>query len=232
MKVDQFTREHKPLESTADLEKLSAHESLENFLFEQYMRSQLVNDFFEQMEEYGISEKTVKDMQDAVSPLGNDEVLAALSLPFEIREKWYSDIERSVESGKETPEDFVQRLVGLGKKYQFTIGYHTSPNDILPDENGQWQIHGTENDHRDNDLSMAYYSNKYRHLFKKKGPKFIYVVRAEKGHRSDGNWNRAPSLSVVMRLPFEQVVQYVDATVKEIEQNIANKSVNEKSPSA
>ena len=82
----------------------------------------------------------------------------------------------------------------------------------------RWDIKGTEKDHRDDDRNMAYYSTKYRHLFKKKGPKFVYIVRTEpQTHKTDGNWSRAGKLSVVTRVPFEEVFEYVEKTSRAIE---------------
>ncbi len=62
---------------------------------------------------------------------------------------------------------------------------------------------------------MAYYSTKYRHIYKKKHPKFIYIVRTDPStHKTDGNWSRSDSLSVITRIPFEQVVQIVESTAR------------------
>jgi len=63
---------------------------------------------------------------------------------------------------------------------------------------------------------MAYFSTQYRHLFKKRHPKFIYIVRVDpKTAKTDGNWSRVDSLSVIARVPFEKVWQYVESTIKE-----------------
>jgi hypothetical protein len=50
---------------------------------------------------------------------------------------------------------------------------------------------------------MAFYSKQYRHLYGKKGYHYIYTVRALPDHRTDGNWFRAPMLSIVSELAIE-----------------------------
>ncbi len=103
------------------------------------------------------------------------------------------------------------------------MGYHTSPHDIKPDDSGHWNIKGFEQDHRDSDLSKAYYSTKYRHLFKKRDPKFIYIVGTDPHtHGTDGNWSRAGMLSIVARVPFSDVVEYVENTARDIEKKKAD----------
>ena len=72
---------------------------------------------------------------------------------------------------------------------------------------------------------MAYYSTKYRHLFRKKNPIFVYIVRTEPtAHKTDGTWSRAGSLSIVARVPFREVIDYVESTAPQE----LKKAVNEK----
>jgi len=219
IETDAITRdwkEHPEIEKK--LVKAPEYESLRNKLFEQYMEQHLIELFFETAADIGYSEDSIREAQNELSQYSDSEILGALSLPHELREKWIEKSLKSIEDKKATAGEVISELVTLGKKYGFNIGYHTSPQDIKPDAHEKWLIRGTEKDHRDNDMTMAYYSNQYRHLFKLKNPQYIYVVRAEKDHRSDGNWNRAPSLSVIMRLPFGQVHQYVESAARAIEE--------------
>lgn len=216
--IDPATEQWHPDENIAEkLKDAPRYESLRNKLFEQYMKQHIVGLFFEEARDVGFRDDQIEEIQNSLSKHDDSEILGALSLPHELREKWLSRAFESIEADKNTPVLCIEQLVSLGKKFGFTIGYHTSPQDIRPKDNGEWVIRGTEHDHRDNDIAMAYYSNKYRHLFKLKSPQYIYVVRAERDHRSDGNWNRAPSLSVIMRLPFVQVHEYVERAAQKIE---------------
>lgn len=186
-------------------------------VFDQYMKQQLVEDFFEELDEY-IEPEDVDRMRSVLSDYEDEEIYAALSLPKELRELRFEKFKKSLEEESETPEELIKELVEVSQKYGFGVGYHTSPNDIRPDKNGHWVIAGTEPDHRDGDRAMAYYSTQYRHLFKKKDPKFVYMVRTEpQTHRTDGNWSRASTLSVIMQVPFSEVFNYVEKTTHAIE---------------
>lgn len=218
IETDSHSREWKAHPDIEEkIAKAPEYEPLRNKLFEQYMEQHLIELFFETAADVGYSEAMIREAQNELSSYNDNEILGALSLPHELREKWIEKSLKLIENGERTPSEVIRELIGLGRKYGFKIGYHTSPQDIKPDTGDKWNIRGTEKDHRDGDMTMAYYSNQYRHLFKLKNPQFIYVVRAEKDHRSDGNWNRAPTLSVIMRLPFGQVHQYVENAARSIE---------------
>ena len=192
-----------------------SHEDLKDMLFDVYMKQQLLEDFFETLAGY-VDEADVDEIRELMAGYSNTEVYAALSLPHELRERKFAEFEQRIAAGEEATE-VMKQFIAVSNKYEFGVGYHTSPIDIRPDETGKWLIKGTEADHRDDDLMMAYYSSQYRHLFKKRHPKFIYIVRTEpQTHKTDGNWSRASSLSVVGRVPFEDVYSYVESTSKEI----------------
>lgn len=192
-------------------------EEIKDTLFGEYMKQQLLEDFFNDLEGY-ISVDNVDKMRSVLAEYDDDIVYSALSLPAELRERKFLDFSKKLEDESKTAEELMKDLINVSSRYGFSIGYHTSPYDIKPDDKGRWSIKGTEKDHRDNDLMMAYYSTKYRHLFKKKGPKFVYIVRTEpQTHKTDGNWSRASELSVVAQVPFEEVFNYVEKTSRDIE---------------
>lgn len=192
-------------------------EELKNRLFNAYLRNSVAKQFMEHARDCDFNESEVEEIELALGTLSIDDALAALSLPFELREKWFETTLDKIESGESDIATAVNELVALGKKNGFSIGFHTSPVDIQPEENGRWVIKGSEKDHRDNDLTMAYYSKQYKHIFKQRNPQFIYVIRALEGERTDGSWYRAPSLSVIARLPFEEVNNFVEDEAREIE---------------
>ena len=209
----------------ADLEPNSGEmspEAMKDYLFDQYLKQQLVEEFFDNLSEY-LDDKEVDEMRAVLSEYDDKDVYATLSLPHELRERKFSEFQKKIEDGTKEAGQLMQDFVQSSTQYGFSIGYHTSPHDIKPSESGQWIIKGYENDHRDNDLSRAYYSTKYRHLFKKKDPKFIYIVRTDPStHKTDGNWSRAGSLSVVAKVPFPDVVNYVENTVQDMEKKKAD----------
>lgn len=201
-------------------EEISA-EKIKDTLFDQYLKQNLIEDFFDELHEY-LDEEAVDDMRGELANYDDEDIYATLSLPKELRHRKFTDFQKQLESENKNPGEVIKSFVEASKRHGFGIGYHTSPNDIKPDEQGRWTIKGFESDHRDDDLSKAYYSTKYRHLFKRRNPKFIYIVRTDPStHRTDGNWSRAGTLSVVARVPFEDVVEYVEKNVRDIEKKKA-----------
>lgn len=188
-------------------------EEIKNYLFDEFMKNQLLNDFFQSLQDY-FSSTQIDEMRRELINYSPEQIYAALSLPAELRDRKFTEFEQKIESGlgiNEIVHEFIEKSFIRG----FGVGYHTSAVDIRPDENGSWFIKGTEADHRDDNKLMAYYSTQYRHLYKKSNSKFIYIVRVDpSSHRNDGNWHRASALSVVARVPFEKVVRYVETTAK------------------
>lgn len=208
-------------ENIAEAEAETSVEEMKDTLFDQYLKQQLIEDFFQHLEEY-LDDKQVDAMRGELANYEDADVYSTLSLPFELRDRKFTSFHKEIEAGKD-PAVLMKTFVEASKKRGYGIGYHTSPNDIKPNDNGQWNITGYEKDHRDDDLSKAYYSTKYRHLFKKKDPKFIYIVRTDpETHRTDGNWSRAGILSIVARVPFSDVVEYVESTARDLEKEKAD----------
>lgn len=216
----KFERSEEDVSEVENLEETSA-EKIKDTLFDQYMKQKLIEDFFDELHEY-LDEDFVDEMRGELANYDDDDIYATLSLPKELRYRKFTDFQKQLESEDKDPKELMKNFIEASKRHGFGIGYHTSPNDIKPDDQGRWTIKGSENDHRDDDLSKAYYSTKYRHLFKKRDPKFIYIVRTDPStHRTDGNWSRAGMLSVVARVPFGDVVEYVEKNVRDIEKKKA-----------
>lgn len=198
---------------------------IKDMLFDEYMKQKLVEDFFDELTEY-LDDDHVDAMRGALTKHPEANVYATLSLPKELRTRQFTQFREGVEKGG-SPEDLMDDFVNRSSRYGFGLGYHTSAADIKPDEkSGRWEVVGREPDHRDNDLARAYYSSHYRHLYspkdhqiyvKKAMPRFIYIVRTEPTHKTDGNWSRASRLSIIARVPYTEVLNYVESTVKKIE---------------
>ena len=218
--MDATSRSHRPLErAVVESRALLEHrEDLEDLLFDQYMKQHLTDGFFEDLEEY-LTEEHVEEVRSALAAYSDSEIIAAVAIPYELRDRLFSACQRHITEGKKTPKAFIADLVHRSQQEGYGIGYHTSPVDIQPNpRTNEWSIQGTEKDHRDNDLTRAYYSSKFKHLYKAKGDGFIYVVRTHPENKTDGNWSRASLLSVIMRVPFREVYDYVTETVTDMEQ--------------
>ena len=193
-------------------------EKIKDRVFDEYMKQRIMVEFYADLKDY-FSEEEIDVFRSEFSKVSDTEFESIISIPHELRSKIFDKL--FLEYGKGTPlEDLVCGYIQQVSDRGFGIGYHTSPHDFGPSEDGSWNIKGTEKDHRDGDRMMAYYSTQYRHLFKKRHPKWIYAIRTsfnDDTHKTDGNWHRADTLSVIMKVPFQEVIDYVESTVKKEE---------------
>lgn len=193
-------------------------ENLKDRVFDEYMKQKIMVEFYADLKDY-FSDEEIDIFRSEFSQVSDEEFESIISIPHELRHKLFEKLFAAYEKGtslRDVLRSYIEQVSARG----FGIGYHTSPYDFGPDENESWNIKGTEKDHRDNDRMMAYYSTQYRHLFKKRHPKYIYAVRTsfnDNSHKSDGNWHRADTLSVIMKVPFQEVVNYVESTVRKEE---------------
>ena len=202
------------IQMTPDFEGTEAE--LKDFLFNEYAKQALVGVFFERLSEY-VDPEDIDRMQGEMVNYSEEEILSVLALPKELAEKNFTQFEQRLQAG-DSPEEVMRDYIQKVAKYQFSIGFHTSPRDIKPSlEDGSWGIKGSEKDHRDNDRLMAYYSVQYRHLFKKMGSKYIYIVRASPQDKSDEdkNWFRNDTLSIITRLKLHEVINYVETNARQ-----------------
>tara|TARA_B100000900_G_scaffold408914_1_gene423951 strand:+ start:243 stop:920 length:678 start_codon:yes stop_codon:yes gene_type:complete len=219
MGIDNLSVSHKPLkEEKLDSALKSSEmspEEIADFLFDQYMKQHLLDKFFEDLEDY-LDTSQIEEVRASLASYKDDEVTIATAIPNELREKNFQRLHDEVTKEGKTPAEAIKRLVEASNRYNFGIGYHTSPIDIRPTANGVWNIKATEQDHRDGDLARAYYSSKFRHLYKAKNDGYIYAVRTSPEDKTDGNWSRSSSLSIIMRVPFREVHDYVVQTAKKM----------------
>jgi hypothetical protein len=191
-------------------------EKLKDELFYQVARDALIGDFFNELSDY-LEPEDRDEFEGYLSEVSEEEFMSALSLPHQLRERWFQKFMDEIDAG--TPARAVaKKYVDTLSKYKFDIGFHTSPNDIKPNrETGEWFIKGTEKDHRDNDRVMAFYSKQYRHLYKKDGSKYIYLVRTSPEDKTDGNWYRNDTLNIIMKIPLMDVIKIVELSARNVE---------------
>lgn len=183
-------------------------------LFYAYAEQAVMAVFFERLSEF-VDHDDLDKMYKVLSQCAEEEALSAISLPEELSERIFSDFEKRISAG-EHAEDVMKSYIDKVAKYKFSYGFHTSPQEIRHDpQTGAWTVKGKQKDHRDNDFPMAYYSKQYRHLYKKDGVKYIYVVRASPDDKTDNNWYRNNSLSIITKLDFYKATQYVEGLARQ-----------------
>lgn len=183
-------------------------------LFYAYAKQAVMGVFFDRLVEF-VDEDDIDKMQGVLADCTEEEILSVISLPEELSERIFSDFEKRILEG-ENAEDVMKSYVEKVAKYKFSVGFHTSPEEVRHhSDTGAWTIKGRQKDHRDDDLPMAYYSKQYHHLYKKKGVKYIYVVRASPEDKTDDNWYRNSSLSVITKLSFHEATQYIEQLARQ-----------------
>jgi hypothetical protein len=208
--VAYLAHEHEP-------ESESVHELRER-AFRVLVDRHLVDSWREALSDADFESDEIEAFIDTLGAYDEEALDRVLSLPGELRGQILEQYRARIDNDELEPADMVAELRDKAARNGFSIGFHTSNHDIRPDEEGKWMIRGTEQDHRDNDMSMAYYAKEYEAMYRRKQPEYIYVVRARDDDRTDGKWWRAPSLSVIAQLPMRSVQQSVEELTSEVRQ--------------
>lgn len=191
--------------------------------FPRVIAQHLIEHVTDDLADAGFEEDKIQEFERSLAELNEHTLQAFLSVPAQLRVRLYETYLEKVQDGKLTIEEMVEDIGKKNQSNHFTLGYHLSPREIAPDKEGNWTIRGTEPDHRNEDIPMAYYSLDYRNRYREKPSRYLYVVRAElrdqSGHYQDNNgvWGRAPSLSVIDRFDMSTLEQEMDQLTSETE---------------
>lgn len=185
---------------------LEREERREEF-FEYFVTNEMLERFEDDLSDLDVDMDTIRLITSAATGMNFQGIYAALSYPHELRTTFLSRLLLKVYSGALPPEKMLSEMHEIAHKHGFSVGFHLSRFDIQPDQKGRWAVIGKEQDHRDGDLPMAYYSRAFKHLYKRKLANFLYVVRAENTHRvgDDKKWWRASTLSIVQKIPMDKL---------------------------
>ncbi len=207
-------------------ENLENREKMLEDSFLSVVYERVIESMSEALEEAGFSPEDERMFRKSLSTLPVVEIGGVLSMPYELRQRRLPKLFEKMKEGMSIA-DIVQQLASEARERGFRLGYHMSNFDIAPlpkKEGGEsWTVDGKEQDHRDADLPMAYYSTDLANLYAKKRARFLYIVRAETAagttHKqdNDGSWGRAPKLDVVDKLNYEDVMREVRARVGALE---------------
>jgi hypothetical protein len=194
---------------------------LKEHLFKRIINAKLYDSFLEMLKErYHVSDVDIEEVSRYLlsSPVPLDRLLAT---SYELKQVRLNNLLKKGELNAKGIINSIKRTLDFRDD---RVGYHTSKYNIskkkIKDTSRgdvwEWNISGTEIDHRDNDLPMAYYSTTYNDIYREKKPKFIYLVSSTKDHRSDGAWKRALSLDIIDVLDYKEVMDEVWEEVNNI----------------
>jgi hypothetical protein len=181
--------------------------------------NKLWDQFKDQMSECDFSDQEIAEIEKGI-PNDPERAKSFFAVPFELQQTVFSKYKEKVTRGEIKPADIPKDLIQKMNDYGFTIGFHLSNKDIHPNDGNKWEIIGKQEDHRDSDRSMAYYSHSFakRYTAGKELP-ILYVIRSETGKETahkqdnDNSWGRASKLSVIAKLDMTEI----DKTVEHIE---------------
>lgn len=183
--------------------------------FVSVVQERIIETMSEALEEAGFTPEQERTFRKHLASLPLQDINGVLSIPYELRHMRLSKLHERVEDGTSVAE-IVDSIAREARERKFTIGYHMSNAEIAPVKTAKseaWAIDGREQDHRDSDLPMAYYSTDLANLYDKKRARFLYIIRADMGpettHKqdNDGTWGRAGKLDIVERLGYEDVMR-------------------------
>jgi hypothetical protein len=210
------------------------HEILEarERLFEVIVSEQLLERFEEDLFDAQMSTELVNAIVDSAADMSHKDLARALSYPFDprARQKLFSGIQSQLRAGILTPQAVLPYLAKIATGSKVSIGFHMSPTPIRPQEKKTaygvetiWGFKGRESDHRDNDLSRAYYSRSFQTLFRRGVRNHMYIVRASDADENDGTWWRATSLSIVAEISVEKL----DRAMRSLQQQFNDRAESE-----
>lgn len=192
---------------TSPTENETSFENMRDQVFDSILLENIVSAYERDLQETGFSPEEIQVFFSTLNNTNEDDQKKILAFAFEQRRLLFKNFLEQIHQNKITIKEFVQELLSMASEYEYDIGFHVTNHQIKQTENKErrqtWEIKGLEKDHRDNDLPMAFYSKQYRHLYGKKGYHYVYIVRSLPDHRTDGNWFRAPSLSIISELKTE-----------------------------
>lgn len=217
-KISEYKNSNNVVESLRTPEQLATKE----YIFRDIIENKALDSFKEHMDNAGFEENQIAEFELMLAS-NPDMMPKILAFPYELKKRSFSHFQKQINEGKADLQFMFDTMVKRAKMINPKIAYHCSQQDIrskmIKDTYGPvevWNIDGTEKDHRDDDLPMAYYSFNYLHLYREKNPKYLYLIESNPKHRTDGaDWGRAPGLSIIDRLDLKEVDKQVEERYQE-----------------
>lgn len=182
-------------------------EKIRDQIFDSILFENVLSAYEKDLQDTGYAPEQIQEFFSIINNISEENQRKILAFPFEQRQILFKNYLEKIENEKVSISNLVQKMNELALDYEYDFGFHVTNMKIKKDVNRDnrvvWTIKGLEKDHRDNDLPMAFYSKQYRHLYGKKGYQYIYTVRSIPEHRTDGNWFRAPALSIISELQID-----------------------------
>lgn len=217
--------------SDGSLEAITSYERrrMKEEIFENIIETRVLKTFLDGLSEAGYPEEDINQIQKHLLEQDDNMIKSLVAFPYELKKRVLPYmLEKSLKDGTNPSEELIALLHKRHEMNGTDIAYHASPHDIRPTRESDggsgyaetWMVRGTEKDHRNEDLPMAYYSKDYTHLYRTKNPKYLYLIEISKktgSHKKDGvEWGRAMRLDIIDKLDLRELDAQVDAAYQEI----------------
>ena len=192
-------------------------EKIKESAFRSIILSTLNDTFIGHLDDVGFSEDEIHSIESTIGQMSFEEATVVFGIPASIVEKKFKKLLASVRAGELVATEIPHLLLIEAREKGFMVGYHNSSYEIHPNKTtGDWHVRATEKDHRDDDMPRAYYATSYKTLYRSKHSlKFLYIVRALRDNtKTDGNWSRSNSLSIIEEVPLDRIDKWVADAVE------------------
>lgn len=225
--AEQFMNQFEKAEPKKEQEiSVAEREKVRDLFFRQYIETEMESELFNEIKKGGLDDAQINELRKSFSALNDQEKEFAYALPYELRKRNFKFQAGQIKAGKKSIDQFWDSVIKIGLQTGRRLGYHLSPYDIPPTKNkingeDEWFINGTEQDHRNSDNPMAYYSEDYNNLYRTKGGTHLYVISSQRGsgtgHYVDNtnHWGRASTLAVVQKFDMRKVDAFVNEQTAE-----------------
>ena len=174
-------------------------------VFEALVFQKITEDYKNDLLEVGFDDEQVFEFLMAITEYKHEDRGKIMSAPYELRKKTLKYYFGEVMFKKMTIKEMVKDMYETADENNFCLGYHTSPFEIKKEIKTKvknekveaWDVKGSENDHRDDDVRMAYYSRDFENVYNHRQFEHIYIIRGRETDKNDTKWYRAQTLSII-----------------------------------
>lgn len=218
-------------------EKLE-RKNIKELFFQELIQSKLVDSFKEALNATGFNEKEQDNFFNELSKLSSpDRENNILAVPWELKMRALTYARKAIDDNKMNIKTLAENIKKIVSINNFIVAYHATKNNIEPTEKysptmgteRSWVAKGTEKDHRDDDLPMAYFSKTYNDIYRTKSPKNLYLVAPTgKSSRHDGERGRASSLDIITKIDLKEADEIIEEKTKNYLAELNKKEENDK----
>ena len=102
-------------------------EDLKDIVFSVVIADKIIAGLDRVLMDCKFSADEIRDLRESFNKLSSEELMQALSIPWELRRRVFSSYGELLNRGEIKAKDIVADLLSTAREQDFTIGYHVSP---------------------------------------------------------------------------------------------------------